>query len=207
MSRSAKSINGGHKMISAHTLVQIIEKWAPRKFAMEWDNPGLAVGELSRKVSKVLLTLTVTYGTTEYAAKNNFDLIIAHHPLFYKPVKSLRWDTPLGKIVYKAIKNDIMIYSAHTNMDIAANGINDILAKALDLQNTKVLKETYQEELKKLVVFVPKNYEDVVRSALGNAGAGYIGNYSHCSFNADGFGTFKPLAGTKPFIGKRKLKN
>lgn len=189
-------------MISGQTLVQILEKWAPRKLAMDWDNPGLAVGELSRKISKVLLTLTVTEGTVEYAAKNDFDFIIAHHPLFYKPVKSLRWDTPLGKIVYKAIKSDIMIYSAHTNMDIAANGINDILAEALDLQNIQVLKETFREKLKKLVVFVPKGYEDVVRNALGNAGAGYIGNYSHCSYNTDGFGTFKPLAGTKPFIGK-----
>lgn len=189
-------------MISCQTLVQILEKWAPRRLAMDWDNPGLAIGELSAKISKVLLTLTVTLETVEYAANNGFKMIISHHPLFFKPLKSLKKDTPLGKIVYEAVKNDIVVYSAHTNMDAACGGINDILAEVLELQQVTILKQTYEEELKKLVVFVPKGYEDTVRNAMGDAGAGHIGNYSHCSFNTDGFGTFKPLAGTKPFIGE-----
>jgi dinuclear metal center YbgI/SA1388 family protein len=189
-------------MISCQTLVQILEKWAPKRLAMDWDNPGLAIGELSNNISKVLLTLTVTLETVEYAANNGFEMIISHHPLFFKPLKSLRKDTPLGKVVYEAVKNDIVIYSAHTNLDAACGGINDIFAMALELQQITVLKQTYEEGLKKLVVFVPKGYEDTVRNAMGDAGAGHIGNYSHCSFNTEGFGTFKPLAGTKPFIGE-----
>lgn len=190
-------------MISCQTLVQILEKWAPKKLAMDWDNPGLAIGELSRNVSKVLLALTVTYETVEFAANSGCEMIISHHPLFFKPLKSLRKDTPQGKIYYEAIKNDIVIYSAHTNMDAACGGINDILAKVLELKQVNVLKQTYEEGLKKLVVFVPKGYEDAVRNAMSDAEAGHIGNYSHCSFNANGFGTFKPLAGTNPFIGEQ----
>ncbi len=189
-------------MISCQTLIQILEKWAPRKLAMDWDNPGLATGELSAEVSKVLLTLTVTSETVEFAAKNGYGMIISHHPLIFKPLKSLKKDTPLGKIIYEAIKNDIVIYSAHTNMDIAKDGINDILVQLLDLEQIKVLKPTYREKLYKLTVFVPIGYEDAVRDAMCDAGAGHIGNYSHCTFNAQGFGTFKPLEGTNPFIGE-----
>ncbi|NLZ51990.1 MAG: Nif3-like dinuclear metal center hexameric protein [Thermoanaerobacteraceae bacterium] len=189
-------------MISCQTLVQIIEQWAPRKLAMDWDNPGLALGDLSGEISKVLLTLTVTSEIIEFAAKNGYEMIISHHPLFFKPLKSLKKDTPIGKIVYKAIKNDIVIYSAHTNMDITSGGINDILAHLLNLEQIQVLKQTCREKLNKLAVFVPRGYEDAVRNAICDAGAGHIGNYSHCSFSTDGFGTFKPLEGTNPFIGE-----
>ncbi len=189
-------------MIACQTIVQILEKWAPKNLALDWDNPGLAIGDLSENVSKILLTLTVTLETVEFAAKNGFEMIISHHPLFFKPLKSLRKDTPLGQIVYEAINNNIVIYSAHTNMDAACGGINDILANVLELQHIEILKQTYEEKLKKIVVFVPKDYKDAVRDAMCNAGAGYTGNYSHCSFNVNGIGTFKPLAGSKPFIGQ-----
>lgn len=189
-------------MISCQSLVQILEKWAPRKLAMEWDNPGLAIGDLSCEVSKVLLTLTVTSETIDFAAENAYEMIISHHPLFFKQLKSLNRDTPLGKIVYKAIKNDIVIYSAHTNMDVACGGVNDILVNSLNLEQIQILRQTYRERLNKLVVFVPRGYEDAVRNAICDAGAGHIGNYSHCSFSTDGFGTFKPLSGTNPFIGE-----
>jgi len=190
-------------MISCQTIVQILEKWAPRKLAMDWDNPGLAIGDISGQVSKVLLTLTVTSKTIEFAADNDYEMIISHHPLFFKPLKSLKRETPLGEIIYKAIKSDIVIYSAHTNMDVACGGINDILADLFSLEQIQILRQTYSERLNKLVVFVPRGYEDTVRSAICDAGAGHIGNYSHCTFNTDGIGTFMPLAGTNPFIGEQ----
>lgn len=190
-------------MISCQTLVQILEKWAPKKLAMDWDNTGLAIGDLSGEVSRVLLTLTVTPKSVEFAAKNSYEMIISHHPLFFSPLKSLKRDTALGKIIYKAIKNDIVIYSAHTNLDVASGGINDILAERFNLEQVQVLKQTYRESLFKLVVFVPIAYADAVRNAMCDAGAGHIGNYSHCTFNTDGIGTFVPLAGTSPFIGEQ----
>ncbi|HHX24640.1 MAG TPA: Nif3-like dinuclear metal center hexameric protein, partial [Thermoanaerobacterales bacterium] len=88
-------------MISCQTLVQLLERWAPKRLALDWDNPGPAIGDLSKNVSKILLTLTVTEETVEFAVKNGFEMIISHHPLFFKPLKALRKDTPIGKIVYK----------------------------------------------------------------------------------------------------------
>jgi len=188
-------------MISCQTVVNIIEKLAPKKLACDWDNTGLMVGDFARGVDKILVALTVTEQVVDYAIENEYGMIVAHHPLIFKSIKSIRNDLPLGKIMYKAIKNDMVIYSAHTNLDVALGGVNDVLADALQLENVSVLKPTFSEGLKKIVVYTPRGFEDDVRNALFQAGAGHIGNYSHCSFNIDGYGTFKPLEGTKPFIG------
>lgn len=190
-------------MISCQAVAQIIDELAPKNLMMEWDNCGLLLGEYSKRVSKLLLTLTVNPEALEYAVKNDVDMIVSHHPLFFRPVKSLRRDLPLGNLVYEAILHDIAVYAAHTNLDTALGGVNDVLAQKLELQSVKVLRKTSQESLKKLVIFVPKGHEESVREALGTAGAGFIGNYSHCSFNTEGVGTFKPLEGTSPFIGER----
>lgn len=189
-------------MISCQTVVNIIERLAPKKTALEWDNTGMMIGDFSRSIDKVLTVLTVTEQSVDFAINNGFGMIVAHHPLIFRPIKNLCQDSPLGKIIYKAIKNDIVIYSAHTNLDAALGGVNDVLAKALELKNTAVLKSTFEEDLKKIVIYAPTGFEDDIRDALFHAGAGHIGDYSHCSFNVKGFGTFKPLEGTSPFIGK-----
>jgi dinuclear metal center YbgI/SA1388 family protein len=189
-------------MISCQTVINIMEKLAPRKLAMEWDNPGLAIGDFAGKINKILVALSVTPEVVHYAAESGFNMIISHHPMFFKPIKALRKDLPLGKMVYEAVKHDITIYSAHTNLDITENGVNDELARVLDLEDIRVLKQTAEEPLKKIVVFVPQGYEDAVRNAMAEAGAGFLGNYSHCSFNIEGKGTFKPERGADPFIGE-----
>ncbi|HHW01561.1 MAG TPA: Nif3-like dinuclear metal center hexameric protein [Thermoanaerobacterales bacterium] len=189
-------------MVSSQTVINIMEKLAPKKLAMEWDNPGLAVGDFAGKVSKILVALTVTPEVVHYAAESGFNMIISHHPMFFKPIKALRKDLPLGRMVYEAVKHDITIYSTHTNLDITENGVNDEMARVLDLEDIRVLKQTAEEPLKKIVVFVPRGYEDAVRNAMAEAGAGFIGNYSHCSFNIEGKGTFKPEKGADPFIGE-----
>ncbi len=189
-------------MVSCQTIINMIEKLAPKSLAFEWDNPGLMIGDFSKSANKIMATLTLDEAALDYAVQNGIDMIITHHPLFFKPVKSLRWDLPLGKLVRKAIKNDIVIYSAHTNLDVAFDGVNDILADVLELEQIRVLKKTREEEQKKLVVFVPEGYEESVRNAIGDAGAGFIGNYSHCSFNVCGEGMFKPHEGSNPFIGE-----
>lgn len=189
-------------MISSQQIIQMIEELAPKTLALDWDNPGLAIGDYSKKISKILLTLTVTPEAINHAIDNGFEMLISHHPMFFKPIKSIRADLPQGKMIYQAVKNDLIIYSAHTNLDIAFGGVNDALADVLGLKDTRVLTKTHQEKLNKVVVFVPKSHEEAVRNAMGSAGAGFIGNYSHCSFSLNGKGTFKPLAGTKPYIGE-----
>ncbi|MCG0274740.1 MAG: Nif3-like dinuclear metal center hexameric protein [Thermosediminibacteraceae bacterium] len=188
-------------MASCQTVINIIERLAPRKLALEWDNVGLIIGDYSAKVEKILVTLTVTPGIIDHAIKNGVDMIISHHPFIFKPLKSIKRDSSFGRMIYDAIKHDIAVYCAHTNLDVTSNGVNDLLAKSLDLEDVEVLEQTFEEPLKKIVVYVPKGYEDAVRDAMGNAGAGHIGNYSHCSFNVSGIGTFRPLEGSNPFIG------
>ncbi|WP_202080662.1 Nif3-like dinuclear metal center hexameric protein [Caldalkalibacillus salinus] len=190
-------------MVHAQTIIQWFEQFCPKHLAEDWDNVGLQVGSLQKKVSKVLVTLDVTREVAEEAIDEGAELIIAHHPIIFRPLKHLRTDDEAGQILKKLIQHDITVYIAHTNLDITAGGVNDWLAESLALEETEVLSPTYHEQLKKLVVFVPVDHEQAVRQALGDAGAGHIGEYSHCSFRAEGTGAFLPLEGANPFIGEQ----
>ncbi len=190
------------KSINGHQLVQQFEELFPKHLAEEGDPNGLQIGTLSIQVNKVLIALDVTKEVVEEAISIGANFIIAHHPIIYRPLKKIATDTEAGKIVELCIKHDISVFAAHTNVDIAETGVSDFLAEALQLENTSVLAPTYVEKIIKLVVFVPKTHEEDVRKALCEAGAGAIGNYSHCTFNSEGKGTFLPLEGTQPFIGQ-----
>ncbi len=129
-------------------------------------------------------------------------MIVTHHPIIFKPFKNLRTDNPLGEVLTMLIREDIPVYSAHTNFDAAKGGMNDILCNILGIYDEEILQVTYKEGYKKIVVYVPIGYEEIVKTAMCNAGAGYIGNYSDCTFQTMGIGSFKPLEGTNPFIGE-----
>lgn len=191
-----KEINGQH-------LIQLFEEFSPKKFALEGDKVGLQVGTLNKPIRKVMIALDVLDNVVNEAITEQVDLIIAHHPLIYRPIDVLDTETAYGKIIQKLIKNNITVYSAHTNLDVANGGVNDMLANALQLENCEVLAPTFEDSLKKLVVFVPESDEEAVRNALGDAGAGAIGNYSHCSFISKGTGSFRPGAGSNPHIGEQ----
>ena len=139
--------------------------------------------------------------TAAIAAKA--DLLLTHHPLIFKPVKKINSDTALGRILLKLIGNDVNLYCAHTNLDIANGGVNDVLAAALGLEHIQPLADIVQELCYKVVVYVPAGHEEVVRQAMCNAGAGCIGNYSSCTFQARGTGTFLPEENTSPFLGQQ----
>lgn len=183
-------------------IIRFFEQLVPPHLAVPDDPIGLQVGTLRKEVKKVMLALDVTPEVVEEALRHRVDLVIAHHAVIFRPLKSLRTDTRNGRLYEKLIKHDIAVYIAHTNWDIAPGGVNDVLAEKLELHDTKVLAPIHREKLKKLVVFVPEDYAASVSTALGDAGAGWIGNYSHCMFNISGTGTFKPGADTQPFIGK-----
>ncbi|MTH52450.1 Nif3-like dinuclear metal center hexameric protein [Bacillus mangrovi] len=189
------------KIPNGFEVIELFESFSPRKYAVEGDKVGLQIGTLNKQVEVVMTALDVTDAVVEEAIAMNADLIIAHHPPIFRPLKALRTDQPAGRLLEKCIKNDIAIYAAHTNLDVAEGGVNDLLARALNLQNTKVLSPTYEEKLKKLAVYVPAEHAEAVREAVGGAGAGKIGKYSHCSFSSEGRGTFLPLEGSSPFIG------
>lgn len=192
------------KLLTNSDIFQAMEKWAPLDLAFDWDNVGLQIGSYGQPVKKVMVTLDVNESVVEEAIKNNVNLIIAHHPLLFQSLRQIDINSPKGRTITKVIKNDITVYAAHTNLDIAKNGVNDMFCDLLDLTNRENLVTLEHEKLFKFVVYVPLDYANQVRNAVSEAGAGWIGNYSHCTFQTKGEGTFKPLEGTNPFIGSEK---
>ncbi|AKL95719.1 dinuclear metal center protein, YbgI/SA1388 family [Clostridium aceticum] len=184
-------------------IISIMEKLAPKQDAMKWDNVGLQVGSEHSQVNRVMVCLDVTKEVLQEAIEKKVDLIIAHHPMIFSPLKSITREDHKGYLIHEAIKNDITIYAAHTNMDIATEGLNSFVAKKIGIEDTDILDITLREKLYKIAVSVPEGHDEKVAQALAAAGAGHIGNYSDCSFRSKGTGTFKPLAGTNPFIGKQ----
>jgi len=191
------------KKINGFEFIQLFEEFAPKEYALEGDPVGLQIGTLNKPIQNVMIALDVLEDVVLEAIEKKVDLIIAHHPLIYRPLKNINTSNSSGKIIELLIKHDITIYAAHTNLDVAPGGVNDMLANALGLKNTSVLVPTYYETLKKLAVYVPKENEENLLSALGNAGAGAIGAYSHCSFSSEGMGRFLPGENTNPYIGEK----
>ncbi|MDQ0351044.1 dinuclear metal center YbgI/SA1388 family protein [Alkalibacillus filiformis] len=187
--------------VTVKDVISLVEKKAPKHLAFEGDPIGLQVGDANQKVSKVMIALDVLEDVVDEAIDQEIDLIVAHHPLIFKPLKSVDLNSEKGKIVSKLIQHNITVYAAHTNLDIANGGVNDMLMEQLGLESDAVVVSTEKERLYKLVIFTPTTHENDIRDALAEAGAGHIGNYSHCTFNSDGFGTFKPQEGTNPYIG------
>lgn len=187
---------------NGHEIIQLFEQFSPKGLAMEGDKIGLQIGRLNKKVERVMIALDVLEQVIDEAIEKDVQLIIAHHPIIYRPLKNLLTDTTQGKMIEKLLKHDIAVYAAHTNLDVAKGGVNDLLAEALGLEDAEVLVPTVNTKLKKLVVFVPSSHAEEIRQVLGNAGAGFIGNYSHCSFSANGTGRFLPGEHTDPFLGK-----
>lgn len=182
---------------------RVVDEWAPKSFAYGWDNVGLQVGRFQDTTSNILITLDVTEEVVDEAIAKGANLIIAHHPLLFKPLKRINVDHPKGKVVQKLLKNDISVFAAHTNLDVAEGGVNDLLSEAIGLSNREALEILDHESLYKCVVFVPDSHVEELCQALHEGGAGQIGDYSHCTFQSAGEGTFQPLAGSTPYIGEK----
>ena len=189
--------------VTCQTIIDQMEQLAPKKLAEEWDNVGLLVGSPSHKVDRVLVALDVTDDIIDYAIKENVQMIVAHHPFLFRPMKQIRTDWAQGAMIEKLLVNGIAVYAAHTNLDIAEGGVNDVLAERIGLTDIEPLTVTSRQNLVKLVVFVPKDSAEDVRAAIAKAGAGYIGEYSDCAFMTDGTGVFLPREGTSPYIGEK----
>lgn len=188
-------------MVTCQKVIRIIEQFAPKELASEWDNVGLQVGHPSAEINSILVTLDVTEAVIDEAINLGAGMIVSHHPLIFKPLKNLRYDSAVGNLIAKAIQANIGIYAAHTNADSCNRGVNHCLAQKIGLEDIRVLQPE-AVNLFKFIVFVPEGYQTIVREAMGEAGAGWIGAYSHCTFMTEGMGSFKPLAGANPFIGK-----
>ncbi len=179
-----------------------IEKIAPRALAQSWDNTGLLVGDGNSAVKKVLLTIDITQEVVKEAKQAGCNFILSYHPVIWDGLKSITKDSA----VYELIRSGIGVYSMHTALDAASGGINDELAEIIGIKNPQPIGdfvENSQKQNYKLIVFVPADAIEKVADAVFKAGAGWIGNYSHCSFRTAGEGTFLPLKGARPAIGRK----
>jgi dinuclear metal center YbgI/SA1388 family protein len=182
-------------------ILNLLESRYPSAWAVTGDRIGLEVGHPQQQIEAILVALEATPAVVAEAARRGAQLLLTHHPLLYQPLPEVREDRPGGRLLAAILRAGLAIVSCHTNLDIAPGGVNDYLAQRLELTAVEVLSPTTRDPWYKLVVFVPAGYEDRVRLALGDAGLGSIGRYSHCSFAAPGQGTFLPLPGAQPFRG------
>lgn len=179
-----------------------LEKLAPLPYQEDYDNAGLLVGSPGTEVTGILFTLDITEEVVDEAIRKQCNLIVAHHPIIFKGLKKLNGKNYVERTVIKAIKNDIALYATHTNLDHVVGGVNWQIAKRLGLQNIQILAPKKQL-LTKLAFFCPVENTQAVLDALFEAGAGEIGDYRHCSFRAEGQGTFLPGETANPVIGAR----
>lgn len=181
-------------------IIQAIEAFAPPVYQESYDNSGLQVGSVEWEVSGVLIALDITEAVLEEARTRGCNMIVAHHPLLFSGLKRITGSHYIERIVQAAIKHDIALFAAHTNLDNVRNGVNKMICEKLGLQHTHILAAK-AATLSKLNCFVPATDADRVREAMFSAGAGSLGEYTECSFQSAGTGTFKPGAHTQPAIG------
>ncbi|MFZ1305661.1 MAG: Nif3-like dinuclear metal center hexameric protein, partial [Ferruginibacter sp.] len=187
-------------------IISFLESVAPPSLQESYDNAGLITGNNSWDCTGIITTLDATEAVVLEAIEKKCNLIVAHHPIIFGGLRKITSKNYVEQTIITAIKNDIAIYAIHTNLDNVLQGVNAAMAVKLGLINRKVLQPK-NDTLKKLYTFVPVEFAENVRSAIFNAGGGHISNYSECSFNTAGQGTFKPGEGTNPFSGKRGIRH
>jgi dinuclear metal center YbgI/SA1388 family protein len=190
-------------MIPLATILDYLQTLAPLELAADWDNVGLLLGERNREIERVMTCLTVTPASAAEAIESRAELVVTHHPVFFRAFKRLATDTAEGRMLLALAQNSVAVYCPHTALDNAHNGINDILAQRLGMREIKPLRQSEAPALCKVVVFVPASDLAKVSDALFAAGAGNIGQYSHCSFRLEGTGTFLGSTDSNPTVGQR----
>ncbi len=178
-----------------------IEAFAPLYLQESWDNAGMQVGNLEDEVTGIVLCTDVREDIVDEAIEKGANMIISHHPLLFRGLKKIVGRTYQERIVVKAVKHDINIYCAHTNMDSARGGVNFKIAEKLGMKNVEVL-DCQKGTQRKVVVFVPTAHATEVENAMCNAGAGKLGDYDRCTYRLAGEGRYRALDGAKPHAGQ-----
>lgn len=185
-------------------ITNYLESLAPLSTQESYDNSGLLVGNADSEVDRLLVSLDCTESIVDEAIKIGAGLIVSHHPILFKGIKSLTGKNYVERVLLKAIKNDIALYAIHTNYDNAPEGVNHEIAERIGISDPQILRPL-TGKLYKLVVFVPKKYKEKVAGALFEQGAGKIGDYDSCSFSSEGKGGFRALEKANPFSGKKGI--
>ncbi|HEY0030402.1 MAG TPA: Nif3-like dinuclear metal center hexameric protein [Bacteroidia bacterium] len=182
-------------------LTDHLESIAPLAYQESYDNSGLICGDPQMEITSALICLDSTEAVIDEAIEMGCNLVIAHHPIVFGGLKKFTGKNYVERVIIKAIRNNIAIYAAHTNLDNMQDGVNAKIAEKLGLTNCSILAPV-KNSLKRLITFAPDDHAEAVRSALFAAGGGSIGNYDECSFNSSGTGTFRANEGANPFVGK-----
>ncbi len=183
-------------------VIALLEELAPLSYSEDFDNTGLLIGDAEASVSGILVTLDTLENVVDEAIEKSCNLIVSFHPIIFSGLKKITGKTYVERVVQKAIKHDIAIFSNHTALDNSWNGVNAMICEKLGLKNRNVLIPQ-KETIKKLITFVPSNDAEKVRNALFIAGGGSIGNYDNCSFNIEGNGSFKGNEASNPVKGEK----
>ena len=183
-------------------IIQTLESYAPLSYQESYDNAGLLTGDAAWQCTGIICSLDATEEVVNEAVAKGCNLVVAHHPIIFSGVKTITGKNYIERTIISAIKQEVAIYAIHTNLDNAHNGVSMRMAEKLGLQNCRVL-DAKVGLLKKLHTYIPVNDAEKVKAALFAAGAGNIGNYSECSFNSEGIGTYKPSEDTNPYIGEQ----
>lgn len=190
-------------LVRIQDLLGLVNTLYPPVLSEEWDNAGLQAGDPSAELKRVLVCLDPSEKALDAAREAGAQALLTHHPLLFRALKNLTPVDEMGRILFRSIREGVAVLCAHTNLDKAAPGLNDWLAERLGVLDVSPLSPHRGGDLLKLVVFVPKGYEDAVAEALFRGGAGQVGHYERCSFALAGTGTFRPGEGTDPFLGRQ----
>lgn len=183
-------------------VTDILEELAPLAYAEDFDNVGLLTGDPGMEVTGILVTLDTLENVVEEAIEKEYNLIVSFHPIIFTGLKKITGATYVERVVLKAIRNGIAIYSMHTALDNSIHGVNAKICEVLGLTHTRILTPK-AGTIGKLTTYVPRSEARNLLDALFSAGAGSIGNYSSCSFTSDGLGSFKPGTLSNPVKGKK----
>ena len=181
-------------------IVACLETLAPPVLAEDWDNVGLLVGDLAGEVGRIMVCMDLTEPVLAEAIRAKAQMVLTHHPLIFKSVS--RVTACEAPVVYDAVRHAVAVYAAHTNLDSAVGGTNDVLADVLQLDERRPLEPAVRQDLCKVVVFAPPESVSAIAEAAFAAGAGRIGNYRDCAFFSHGIGSFYGLGSTHPAVGK-----
>ena len=191
-----------HKIPRVRDLMRVMERWAPAWTAESWDRAGLAAGDPEARVRPAWTALELEPSLLESALAAKVDLLLLHHPPIFHPLQNLRTDHPGVARLVRAAAGGLALFAAHTNLDVAPDGVNDALARRLGLTNLRPLVPARDDGLAKLTVFTPPEHREKLARALFAAGAGRLGSYNDCAFFAPGTGGFSAPADGKPFRGR-----
>lgn len=187
--------------VTVQHILNHLTKLAPLSLAESWDNAGLLLGDLKADVHSIVVALDPSTEVVDFAAEKSANLLVTHHPVFLTPPSRFLEEDPVGGVVLQCARDGLNLIAMHTNLDNAEGGVGDALAARLNLGNVRVLAPVHQDAYCKVAVFVPTDQVEQVRDAMANAGAGMIGEYSHCSFQTPGTGAFLPSDKANPSIG------